>query len=140
VNVTVDRANATLPDGNSVAGSERPNLVAGIPLYTSNGSLNPAAFAVPANGTWGNAGRNIVRGPALWQIDATLAKTVKIRERLTAQLRVEGYNLANRSQFGQPLADISNPLNFGTITSLVNTGATGSGTPRQFQFGLKLSF
>jgi hypothetical protein len=140
VNVTVDRANSALPDGNSISGSERPNLVLGVPLYTPQGSLNLAAFAVPANGTWGNAGRNIARGPALWQIDASLAKTFRLTEKLSAQLRVEGYNLANRSQFGQPLADISNPLNFGAITSLVNTGATGSGTPRQFQFGLKLSF
>jgi hypothetical protein len=140
VNVTVDRANSALPDGNSDAGVERPNLVPGVPLYTPQGTINLAAFAVPANGTWGNAGRNLVRGPALWQIDASLVKTFKIRERLSAQLRVEGYNLVNRSQLGQPLADISNPLNFGTITSLVNTGATGSGTPRQFQFGLKFSF
>jgi hypothetical protein len=140
VNVTVDRPNSALPDGNSVSGSERPNLVPGVPLYTPQGALNPAAFAVPANGTWGNEGRNIARGPALWQIDASLAKTFHIRERLSAQVRVEGYNLANRAQFGQPLADISNPLNFGTTTTLVNTGATGSGTPRQFQFGLKFSF
>ena len=140
VNVTVDRANAALPDGNSVAGSERPNLVAGVPLYTPQGRFNIAAFAVPANGTWGNAGRDIVRGPALWQVDASLAKTFRIRERLTAQVRVEGYNLANRAQFGQPLGDISNPLNFGVSTTLVNTGATGSGTPRQFQFGMKLGF
>jgi hypothetical protein len=140
VNVTVDRANAALPDGNSVSGSERPNLVAGAPLYTPQGKLNIAAFAVPANGTWGNAGRDIARGPKLWQLDVSLAKTVRIRERLAAQLRIEAYNLVNRSQFGQPPANISNPLNFGAATTLINTGATGSGTPRQFQFGLKFMF
>lgn len=136
----MDRANAALPDGNSVSGSERPNLVAGAPLYTPQGKLNIAAFAVPANGTWGNAGRDIARGPKLWQLDVSLAKTVRIRERLAAQLRIEAYNLVNRSQFGQPPANISNPLNFGAATTLINTGATGSGTPRQFQFGLKFMF
>lgn len=145
VNVMVDRSNGALPDGNSVSGAERPNLIPGVPLTPPGGQtaiqwFNPAAFAVPANGTWGNAGRNILRGPDLWQMDASLARTFTITERLKLQGRAELYNVLNRAQYGPPLADLSNPLSFGQITAPVNQGATGSGTPRQFQFALKLSF
>ena len=145
VNVTVDRSNADMLDGYAVSGSERPNLVPGVPLNPPGGQntglwINPAAFAVPAQGTWGNAGRNLVRGPVLWQTDSALAKTFSITERLRLQFRAEVYNLFNRAQYGSPNADISVPANFGQISSLVNQGATGGGTPRQFQFALKFAF
>jgi hypothetical protein len=145
VNVTVDRSNSSLPDGNSVSGYERPDVVAGVSLTPPGGQtpaqwINPAAFATPANGTWGNTGRNIVRGPNLWQIDAALAKTFTLTERIGLECRAEAFNIVNRAQYGSPLADISSPLNFGQITAPVNQGATGSGTPRQFQFALRLSF
>ncbi len=145
VNVTVDRANGDLPDGYAVASSERPNLIPGVSLIPSGGQtptnwINPAAFAVPASGRWGNAGRNLVRGPRLMQMDAAVSRTFHYRERLQAQFRAEIYNLFNRAQYGNPLADISVPANFGVITAPVNQGATGGGTPRQFQFALKLMF
>lgn len=143
VNITVDRPSSALPDGNS--NNQRPNRVSGISLTPAGGStasswINPAAFAVPAAGTWGNLGRNAFNGPALWQIDTALAKQVRITERTGLQFRAECFNLLNRAQFGNPLADISAPASFGRITSLVNTGPTGSGTPRQFQLSLRLLF
>jgi hypothetical protein len=59
---------------------------------------------------------------------------------MNLQLRAEAFNLLNRAQYGAPLADISAPSTFGRITTLVNNGPTGSGTPRQFQFALRLGF
>jgi len=56
------------------------------------------------------------------------------------QFRAEGFNLFNRAQYGAPLANISAPSTFGRITTLINSGPTGSGTPRQFQFALRLGF
>jgi hypothetical protein len=50
------------------------------------------------------------------------------------------FNLLNRAQYGNPLADISAPATFGRITTLANTSPTGSGTPRQFQLALRLAF
>lgn len=143
VNITVDRPSSALPDGNS--NNQRPNYVWGVPLVPAGGStpnlwINPAAFAVPANGTWGNLGRNAFTGPALWQIDTALAKQVPLSERASLQFRAECFNLLNRPQYGNPLADISVPATFGRITSLVNTGPTGSGTPRQFQLALRFQF
>jgi hypothetical protein len=143
VNVTVDRSASVMPDGNSA--NQRPNLVLGVPLTPAGGStplhwINPAAFSVPAAQTWGNLGKNIFRGPALWQIDTALQRRIAIREHLALELRGECFNLLNRAQYGNPLADISAASTFGQITTLVNTTPTGSGTPRQFEISAKLVF
>ena len=132
-----------MPDGNS--GNQRPNLVPGVSLTPPGGStpndwINLAAFAVPASKTWGNLGRNDFRGPALWQIDTALQRRIALRERLALELRGECFNLLNRAQYGNPLADISAPATFGRITTLVNSSPTGSGTPRQFEIAAKLVF
>ena len=145
VNVVVTRSNAVLPDLYSVSGSERPNLVPGVSLTPPGGQtpqswINPAAFAIPAAGTFGDAGRNLARAPGLWQTDTALSKTVSLGERLGLQFRAEVFNLFNRAQYGSPQANLSSPLSFGVITTPVNQGATGSGTPRQFQLALRLSF
>jgi hypothetical protein len=144
VNVILNRPNSALPDQYST-GAERPNLVPGVPLVPPGGQtpqlwINPAAFAVPAAGTYGNAGRSLVRGPDLYQIDAALSKTARLSERVSLLFRAEAFNLFNRAQYGQPQANLSSPLSFGTITTPVNSGATGSGTPRQFQMAVRLSF
>jgi len=145
VNVVINRSNSALPDLFAVSGSERPNLVAGVPLIPPGGQtaqqwINPAAFSVPPAGTFGDAGRNLVRASGLWQVDAALAKTIGFTERLGLQFRAEAFNLFNRAQYGSPQANLSSPLSFGVITTPVNQGATGSGTPRQFQLALRLSF
>lgn len=143
--MTVNRPNSALPDQYSVSGEERPNLVPGVSLIPPGGQtptdwINPAAFAIPAPGTFGNAGRNLVRAPGLWQADVALAKTISLTERVGLQFRAEAFNVFNRAQYGAPQANLSSPLSFGVITTPVNQGATGSGTPRQFQLALRLSF
>ncbi len=145
VNVIVDRSNGAVPYGYSMGGEERPNLVPGVSLTPPGGRtaanwINLAAFSVPAPGTFGNAGRNIARGPSLWQVDLGLSKAVRITERLAVQLRADGFNVFNRAQYGQPLSDISSPGNFGQIVSTVNTIGTGSGTPREFQLSVRVLF
>ncbi len=145
VNLTVNRSNVSVPGGFSVSGSERPNLISGVPVVpaggrTPNSWINPSAFASPASGTFGNLGRNALSGPGLWQIDTALAKTASLTERLAIQLSAEAFNIFNRAQYGQPNANISTPANFGVITTTVNQGATGSGTPRQIQVALRLIF
>ncbi|MGD0696333.1 MAG: TonB-dependent receptor [Terriglobia bacterium] len=145
VNVVINRSNSVLPDKYSMSGAERPNLVPGVSLIppggqTPNHWINAAAFTTPARGTYGDAGRNLVRAPGLWQADLAMVKKVPLKDRLDMELRVEAFNLFNRAQFGIPQANLSSPLSFGVITTLVNQGATGSGTPRQFQLALRLSF
>jgi hypothetical protein len=143
VNVTVDRSASAVPDGNSLS-PQRPNLISGVSLIptvgeTVNDWINGAAFAVPANGTFGDAGRNLARGPGLWQADTSLGKKFRLTERFSAELRASAFNLFNRAQFGLPTADTSSAA-FGRITTTVNSSVTGSGTPRQFQFMLRVAF
>ena len=143
VNITVDRSAAVMPDGNS--GNQRPNYVAGTSMVPAAGStplawINIGAFSVPAAQTWGTLGRNAFRGPALWQIDTALRRRFALRERVGLELRAECFNLLNRAQYGNPLADISAPASFGRITTLVNSAPVGSGTPRQFELAGRISF
>jgi len=146
---SVNRAAADLPDGvattpGRTAPAQRPDFVAGEPLYTSSpsaaGWLNPAAFRVPARGTWGNLPRNALRGPGLWQVDISVGKRTAIRESLNVEFRAELFNLFNRAQYGNPNANISNPAQFGRITGVVNANPTGFGGPRQIQLMLRLNY
>jgi len=144
VNVTVDRSSSAVPDGNTT--DQRPNLVPGVSLIPPGGAtpsewINPAAFAVPAAGTFGNTPRDFVRGPGTWQIDFGAAKHISFSERDQLEFRAEFFNIFNHAQFGQPQADISaGPGVFGSIITTVNTSPVGTGTPRQLQFMLRLTF
>jgi hypothetical protein len=142
VTITTARSVTSVPDGNNVS-PQRPNVVPGVSVIPANQTINNwinlAAFALPANGAFGNGGRNLVRGPGLWQADIGLNKTFPIIERLALSFRAEAFNVFNRAQFGSPSGDLSSS-NFGRITTTVNDGATGSGTPRQLQLALRLDF
>ncbi|HWF47550.1 MAG TPA: hypothetical protein VG168_11130, partial [Bryobacteraceae bacterium] len=144
VNVTVNRANSNVPGGYSVPSSERPSVYDNVPIVpavqTAGSWINAAVFYAPANGAFGNLGRNVLSGPGLWQMDAALAKKIAFTERLGMQFRAEVFNVFNRAQYGQPNANLSTPGNFGVITTTVNEGATGSGTPRQIQMGVRIVF
>ena len=106
---------------------------------TPNHWINPAAFAVPANGTFGNLGRNAFRAPAVAQLDLGISKFVLIGERISVRLRGDVFNVTNRAQYGAPNADVS-ASNFGVITSTLSSYATGRGTPRELQISLKIAF
>ena len=146
VNVLVNRSAASTPDGNST--NQRPDLVPGVSVTPPGGKsigewINPAAFAVPANGTWGDAPRNIARGPGAWQIDFGVARSIRLSERAHLEFRSEFFNIFNHPQYGLPNATFGVP-GFGSITQTVNTttpvSPVGSGTPRQIQFALRLAF
>jgi hypothetical protein len=139
--VLVNRAAGVVPSGQTQ--SQRANYLGGDPYAANKGPgqwLNPAAFGVPAAGTYGNAGRNRFRGPGLWQADLGIAKRFKITERFNLDFRTEMFNLFNRAQFGLPVANISTTATFGRILQTANDGSTGSGTSRQLQFMLRLNF
>ena len=98
----------------------------------------------PAYGTEGNAGRNIFRGPAYYNVDMSVAKLWTFKERYSAQFRAEFFNLFNRSDF--PIPGTTDPTrgSFGCSCFTPDTANTnpilGSGGPRHIQFGLKLTF
>jgi hypothetical protein len=118
----------------SVAG--RPNVVLGVPLYPANRSLtnyfNPAAFAMPPNYTFGNAGYNILWGPGQYSWDMGLAKSVQLIERAQLELRMDAFSVFNHPTFSNPASDISNTATVGRITS--------AGGNRTIQLGAKLTF
>jgi hypothetical protein len=147
VNITLSRKAGQLLDGNN--GSQRPDLVPGVPIYAAHQTItnwfNPAAFAVPAPGTWGNLGRYVARGPGYYEIDTALQKKFRLTERIGLNFRAEAFNLFNHPIYASPSGSIgSNPsspsASFGRITSILNTGAVGTGTPRRLQFALRLDF
>jgi hypothetical protein len=89
-------------------------------------------WSTPTTFTFGNSGRNILRGPGRFQLDYSLFKDFSPSERWRLQFRAEAFNLTNTPQFDLPNTSIGNP-NAGIITGIV-------GTPRQFQLGLRFSF
>ena len=142
VNITVTRSASAMLDGNK--SNQRPNLVSGASIYPAHQTiynwLNPAAFAVPAPGTWGNLGRYAARGPGYWEMDTALEKKTPITEKVNVKFRAEAFNLLNHPIFANPGANISAPSSFGVITHVLNTGAVGTGTPRRIQLMLRLEF
>src|SRR5579864_9769524 len=105
----MSRKAAALPDGNT--SSQRPNLVPGVPIYGANQTINnwfnPAAFSIPANGTWGNLGRYIANGPGNYEIDTGLQKRFRLTERLGLNFRASAFNLLNNPQWGNPSGNVS---------------------------------
>ena len=150
VNITMTRKAAALLDGNT--SSQRPNLVPGVPIYAANQSINnwfnPAAFAMPANGTWGNLGRYIANGPGMYEIDSSLQKRFKVSEKVALNFRAAAYNLMNHPVYTNPSGSLGaltgNPPavsgSFGRITNIINTGAVGTGAPRRVEFMFRAEF
>jgi hypothetical protein len=150
VNITMSRKAGDLLDGNT--SGQRPNLVPGMSIYavnqTINNWFNPAAFALPAKGTWGNLGRYIANGPAMYEIDTSLQKRFRLTERLSLNFRAAAYNLFNHPVFKSPSSSIGsltgNPPSvsgsFGRITGILNSGAVGTGAPRRIEFMFRAEF
>jgi hypothetical protein len=150
VNITMTRKAGALLDGNT--SGQRPNLVPGVSIYAAdpsiNGWFNPAAFSLPASGTWGNLGRYIANGPGMSEIDSSLQKRFRVTERLALNFRAGVYNLLNHPIFSSPSGKIGtltgNPPSvsgsFGDITSIINTGAVGTGAPRRIEFMFRAEF
>jgi len=120
---------------------DRPSLNPSFsgPIVTRNPTqwFNPAAFILPAPGTWGNLGRGVFNGPGLNELDMSLFKTTAITERSSLQFRAEVFNILNHSNLGTPNATAFSGTSFNGSAGLISLPATSS---RQIQFGLKLIF
>ena len=114
----------------------RPNL-SGDPVTPKaqrsvNSYLNRNTVSIPPYyQPFGNAGRNISRGYAFYQMDLGLFKSFTLTERFKSQFRAEAFNLFNKSNFIAPNANISSS-GFGAITSTYDA--------RRLQLALKLQF
>jgi hypothetical protein len=142
INITEDRSSTSVATGYTT--NQRPNRVPGISLTPAGGQgidnwINAAAFSLVTGSGYGDSPRNLARGPNLWQADFGLARRIPVSERIELQFSSQFFNLFNRAQYGQPLADFSSAT-FGQIIGTVNPGPVGTGTPRQMQFALRLEF
>jgi hypothetical protein len=120
--VNADRADLI---GNPYLPTDRPRS------ELINRYFNTDAFAFNAIGTFGTAGRNIIRDPGTISTDVGLFKNIPLWEKHRIQFRAEAFNVINRVNLGSPNANRS-AVAFGRITS--------AGSPRVIQLALKYQF
>jgi len=136
VNVTTagDRANI------GISGLQRPNLVGAVPTLNCQTNAttlelincyDPAAFALQPQFTFGNAPRNVLRGPKFAATDLSLLKNVPLGGHAQFQFRAEIFNAFNTVNYNNPNGVFGSAL-FGRISSAQNM--------RQVQLGGKLMF
>lgn len=102
--------------------------------------LNPAGWAYPETGTFGDSPRNSVYGPGFAQVDSSLVKDTKLTETQSLQFRAELFDIFNHPNFGFPNTSYSpTSASFGKITSTYGN-TIGFGTARQIQFAVKYRF
>ena len=112
---------------------DRPDAIANPNLAEPDPQrwFDPSAFALPAYGTFGTAGRNVVQGPGLANVDVSVLKDIGLGDEATLQLRVEFFNALNTPGFLNPNVFFGTP-GFGRVL------AARDG--REVQFGAKLIF
>lgn len=144
----------TITTGTDASGtgvrSDRPNLVGdpyanvvqpASPLTVQY--FNPAAFAAPAPGTWGNLERNALYGPGLKTVDLSVFKTTKLSKGASLQLRCEIFNIFNFVNWANPGTTLSSSTSFGVLTNTRNGSSApgiGAGEPRNVQLAVKVIF
>jgi len=148
------------PGGGASRNVRRPDLIPGVNPYLGNDSafLNPAAFAIPQPGKFGNLQRGLLHGPNFRQFDLILNKKFRVTEGAGIDFRVEFFNVFNQTNFANPVGTLPNAL--GTGTNQIQPGqpytaaaagsfgimnqtverTVGLGTNRQIQFGLRFMF
>ena len=147
-------------DSRSLLNSQRPDLVGnpytgacpnGASVGTPSCWFSPSAFALPLPGQYGNAGRNILRGPAFAQFDLKLQKGFELKEGTKLTFGVEAYNLLNHPNFAVP-SNTQSPLTLGGNGDAVFKDPAGNfannvgrifttiGTGRQIQLAARFTF
>ena len=162
----VDRiAIINTPRGGSTRNVRRPDLIPGVDPFTHADGLlflNPAAFATPQPGTFGNLERNSIHGPSFKQFDLVLAKRFPFAAGRNFEFRAEFFNLFNTVNFSNPVGTLPQAIpnnalteanrvqpgqpytnaaagTFGSLTGTVGR-TVGLGTPRQAQFAFRVNF
>jgi hypothetical protein len=121
----------------------RPNAVPGCNLYSGFQTLaawfNTSCFTLQPLGTYGNAGRDTIIGPNLWNLDTSLTKDFKVKERLTVQFRAEAFNIMNHPSF-QILATNTQIFAGTALNASAGKITATNSQPRQIQLALKILF
>jgi hypothetical protein len=108
------------------------------PLAPGGRRLNPAAFAVPAQGRQGILGRNSLRGFPAWQLDLSLRRRFTLVNDIRLEVRGDVFNVLNHPSFGEPDGTLSSTT-FGRSTNVLNralgAGGTSGGLNPLYQIG-----
>jgi hypothetical protein len=137
--VTASSASLNAPGETQTADQINPSVAklggigANAPYY------DPTAFAPVTAVRYGTTGRNILRGPGVVNMDLSVFRNFRFRDRYGLQFRAESYNFTNTPHFNNPNANVS-AGGFLTITSALSRANNVDGGERQFRFALKLSF
>ncbi len=134
---------------NSISGYARPNINPGYSqrpyVGTAKEWFNPAAFSIPS-GSFGSYSRNVMRARYVWYDDLSMFKKIPIHERVTAEFRVDAYNVFNIQNIGYPGQNSSSEITIVSNDPQANLKA-GVGqindlayNPRQLSFGVRVQF
>ncbi len=117
--------------GTGISGQLRPEVVG--PLYPAlpGYAFNIHAFARPDSGTYGDAGRDIINGPAMFSMSGSASRTIRIAERKNLDIRFDATNLLNH------FAYTGYNTTFGTAQFGLPTGATAA---RSFNMTARFHF
>jgi hypothetical protein len=119
-------------------------ILGGHGIGANGGSyFNPTAFAPVTTVSFGNSGRDILRGPGVFNVNASLFRTFRLTEKFQLQFRMEIFNLTNTPQFGQPGATVTSATfnSDGSVKALNGyTQITSASNERQLRFALKFYF
>jgi len=121
---------ASVDINRGVSGSQRANIIPGSINTVSNPTtaewFNTAAFCAPGPGcenatssSYGDAGRNIILGPAQFTFNMALGKTITIKESRALELRLQANNIFNTPYFSS-INTVVNSLTFGQVTGVTN--------------------
>ncbi|HBY58723.1 MAG TPA: hypothetical protein DEH78_02800, partial [Solibacterales bacterium] len=115
-------------------GSDRPDLAADPRLAAPGPAqwFDTQAFRIAPRYRFGTAGRNILRGPGLFSVDASVVRRFLLWGESSLSAELQAFNLLNRANFNLPQLFADDPVNFGRVFS--------AKAPRQLQFVLRLSF
>ncbi len=150
INVTVGTDNSgtgEFQDRMSQVSNPAAGVTRGLVVKTAGSApvypwYNTEAFVVPAQGTFGNMGRDSLRGPSFFTTDASLVKNTRMGDRVTLQLRAECFNIFNYLNLANPGASHSSGT-FMESTATRNSSSApgiGPGEPFNVQFAGKFIF
>ncbi len=113
--------------------NDRPNVsgTTSVSSPSATAWFNTKAFSLPPFGTFGNSGRNTLRGPGYANLNVALVKHFHVGPTAQIDLRFEAFNLTNHVNYDLPDSFFASPT-FGQILS--------AGNPRRFQFGVRTTF
>jgi hypothetical protein len=118
--------------GTGVTGTLRPDLTgAPVDAAPEGGYVNPGAYAAPAAGRWGNAGRNSARGPAQFSLNAGIRRSFPWGDRLNLDWGIDATNVLNRVTYASVNPVVGSPQ-FG-LPNVANT-------MRKLQMSLRLRY